>query len=85
VHADSYQKPVIDGLWRAARGGLPTNRLNVMGAWYHLFLRILAGWLLLKNLALRHQLAVLNRNAAKPKFHDSDRLLWVDLRAVWSR
>jgi transposase InsO family protein len=41
--------------------------------------------LLLENLALRHQLVVLNRNAAKPKFRNPDRLLWICLRAVWSR
>jgi transposase InsO family protein len=41
--------------------------------------------LLLENLALRHQLMVLNRNARKPRFSKPDRLLWVVLRAVWSR
>ena len=41
--------------------------------------------LLLENLALRHQLVVLNRNAEKPQFSNPDRLLWICLRAVWSR
>jgi hypothetical protein len=41
--------------------------------------------LLLENLTLRHQLLVLNRNARKPGFSNSDRLLWVFLRAFWSR
>ena len=41
--------------------------------------------LLLENLALRHQLLVLNRNAERPRFRSHDRLLWVILRAVWSR
>ena len=41
--------------------------------------------LLLENLALRHQLLVLNRTAGKPRFGNADRLLWVILRAVWSR
>jgi len=40
--------------------------------------------LLLENLALRHQLLVVNRNAGKPRFHIPDRLLWVCLRAFWS-
>ncbi len=40
--------------------------------------------LLFENLALRHQLLVLNRNAGKPRFRNPDRLLWVFLRAVWS-
>jgi hypothetical protein len=40
--------------------------------------------LLLENLALRHQLIVLNRNARKPRSSKPDRLLWVFLRAVWS-
>jgi len=39
----------------------------------------------LENLALRHQLQVLNRNAARPRFHNADRLLWICLRAMWSR
>jgi hypothetical protein len=39
---------------------------------------------LFENLALRHQLLVLNRNAGKPRFRNPDRLLWVFLRAVWS-
>jgi putative transposase len=33
--------------------------------------------LALENLALRQQLAVLNRNAKRPKFTESDRLFWV--------
>jgi hypothetical protein len=41
--------------------------------------------LLLENLALRHQLVVLNRNARRPKFSKPDRLLGVFLCAVWSR
>ena len=41
--------------------------------------------LVLENLALRHQLLVLSRNAKKPRFRNPDRLLWVVLRAVWAR
>jgi putative transposase len=41
--------------------------------------------LLLENLALRHQLLVLNRTAGKPRFRNADRLRWICLRAVWSR
>jgi putative transposase len=54
-----------------------------------LFLRCLfAGFqshsgLVLENLALRHQLAVLNRQAGKPKLRSADRLLWVGLRRIW--
>ena len=43
------------------------------------------GDLLLENLALRHQLTVLSRNAKKPRFGNSDRLLWIFLRIIWSR
>ena len=39
--------------------------------------------LVLENLALRHQLLVLNRNASKPKLGNPDRLLWIFLRSVW--
>jgi hypothetical protein len=41
--------------------------------------------LVLENLALRPQLSVLSRQVARPSFHRADRLLWVALRAVWSR
>jgi hypothetical protein len=40
--------------------------------------------LLLENLALRHQLLVLQRNARIARFKSPDRLLWVFLPAVWS-
>jgi len=40
---------------------------------------------LLENLALRHQLTVLSRNAKKPRFGNPDRLLWIFLRIIWSR
>ena len=39
--------------------------------------------LMLENLALRHQLAVLKRTARKPKLRPADRLLWVGLRRCW--
>jgi transposase InsO family protein len=42
-------------------------------------------WLVLENLALRHQLAVLNRQLRKPKLRPADRLLWVGLRRFWSQ
>lgn len=41
--------------------------------------------LVLEKLALRQQLAVLSRDARKPKFRNPDRLLWICLRAFWSR
>ena len=43
------------------------------------------GDLLLENLALRHQIAVLSRNAKKPRFSNSDRMLWIFLRTIWFR
>src|SRR5664279_792011 len=41
--------------------------------------------LMLENLALRHQLIVLRRSAPRPRFENQDRLLWIVLRAVWSK
>lgn len=41
--------------------------------------------LVMANLALRHQLLVLNRTSRKPGFRNADRLHWVVLRAVRSR
>ena len=39
--------------------------------------------LVLENLALRHQLAVLQRTAPRPRFRTCDRLLWVVLSHLW--
>jgi hypothetical protein len=39
--------------------------------------------LALDNLALRHQLAVIHRQASKPKLCVADRLLWVGLSHFW--
>src|SRR6516165_438327 len=39
--------------------------------------------LVLENLALRHQLAVLQRSAPRPRLRPSDRLLWVLLSRLW--
>ena len=39
--------------------------------------------LVLENLALRHQIAVLQRQSKKPPLKNSDRLLWVGLRRIW--
>ena len=40
--------------------------------------------LMLENLALRHQLAVLQRAAPRPRLGTSDRLFWVLLSRLWS-
>ncbi len=40
--------------------------------------------LLLQNLALRHQLMVLQRSVPRPNLKRADRLLWVLLRRCWS-
>ena len=39
--------------------------------------------LVLENLALRHQLAVLQRTAPRPRLRPSDRLFWVLLSRLW--
>lgn len=39
--------------------------------------------LVLENLALRHQLAVLARSDRRPRFTPADRLLWIWLRWLW--
>ena len=39
--------------------------------------------LALENLALRHQLAVLQRHSTKPQLEDRDRLLWIGLKRIW--
>ena len=40
--------------------------------------------LVLENLALRHQLAVLQRTAPRPRLRPTDRLFWVLLCRTWS-
>jgi hypothetical protein len=40
-------------------------------------------WLVLENLTLRHQLAVLRRQTRKPRLRPADRLLWVGLWRFW--
>jgi hypothetical protein len=40
--------------------------------------------LLLENLALRQQLAVLARRRPQPRFSNGDRFLWIMLRRLWS-
>jgi len=39
--------------------------------------------LALENLALRHQLAVLRRNARRPRLTNRDRVLWITLARLW--
>jgi hypothetical protein len=41
--------------------------------------------LALENLALRHQLAVYERQNRKPRLADHDRLIWIGLRRLWPR
>jgi hypothetical protein len=41
--------------------------------------------LVLENLALRHQVDVLNRSGRRPQFTNTDRLVWVFLSTVWPR
>ena len=41
--------------------------------------------LILENLALRQQIAVLTRTKHRPRFRASDRLVWVCLRRSWRR
>src|SRR4029450_9852251 len=40
--------------------------------------------LVFENLALRHQLAVLQRTAPRPRLRTADRLFWVLLSRLWS-
>ena len=39
--------------------------------------------LMVENLALRHQLAVLKRTVKRPRIEDSDRMLWILLRRAF--
>jgi hypothetical protein len=59
------------------------NTLHVLAAAVSAFFKSRAA-LQLENLALRHQLGVLQRCVKRPKLAPADRLLWVWLFAVWS-
>src|SRR5262245_54990573 len=57
----------------------------VLGVWT--FLRALLGGattVALEHVALRHQLMVLQRSAARPRLRRRDRILWVCLSWLWS-
>ena len=41
--------------------------------------------LVLENVALRHQIDVLERSWRRPQFKNSDRMVWVVLSTVWRR
>jgi putative transposase len=59
--------------------------LFVIGLWT--FLRALlfgSATLALENLALRHQLAVLQRSVRRPRLFWRDRILWVWLSRIWT-
>ena len=38
----------------------------------------------LENVALRHQLAVMQRSVGRPRLHQRDRLFWVGLSQLWA-
>ena len=59
------------------------NTLQVLAAAVSVTFKSRAA-LQLENLALRHQLGVLQRSVKRPKLAPADRLLWVWLCAVWS-
>jgi putative transposase len=57
----------------------------VLGVWA--FVRALlvnSAAVSLENVALRHQLAVLQRSGGRPRLHRRDRLFWVALSQVWA-
>jgi putative transposase len=57
----------------------------VLGVWA--FVRALLGCsaaISLKNVALRHQLSVLQRSVVRPRLHRRDRLFWVALSKLWA-
>jgi putative transposase len=56
----------------------------VLGVWA--FVRALLGSsaaISLENIALRHQLSVLQRSVGRPRLHRRDRLFWVGLSKLW--
>jgi hypothetical protein len=67
------------------------NVLDLISGWLELFLAGASSVLKtraalqLENVALRHQIGVLQRSAKKrPQLHPADRLLWVWLFRIWT-
>ena len=59
--------------------------LFVIGLWTFLRALLLGSAVIaLENLALRHQLAVLQRSVSRPRLARSDRILWVWLSRLWT-
>jgi len=62
-----------------------------MARWFTLVTRLVVAILksrrrlLLENLALHHQILVLNRNSKRPRLDYSDRLLWIWLAQNWRK
>ena len=57
----------------------------VLGLWtYFRVLCVGAATVSLENVALRHQLAVLQRSVVRPKVYRWDRLFWVCLSRLWT-
>ena len=57
----------------------------VLGVWA--FVRVLLGNsadVSLENVALRHQLAILQRSVGRPRLRRRDRFLWVVLSQLWA-
>jgi len=57
----------------------------VLGVWA--FVRALlvnSAAVSLENVALRHQLTVLQRSVGRPRLHRRDRLFWVGLSKLWA-
>ncbi len=65
--------------------------LGIMKTWFHTRARTMMAalcerWhLVLENLALHHQVAVMQRSAKRPQFSHADRFFWIVLSTVWSR
>jgi putative transposase len=59
---------------------------DLLGLWFGAVLRILRTHrsLMLENLALRQQLAVLKRKHPRPKLGPCDKLFWVAARCFWT-
>jgi hypothetical protein len=82
-------------LWHASRGTTPkqwpesvwqTPPMALLRAALGLVETLLSGRsLILENLALRQQLAVLRRATPRPKLRPVDRLFWVALARLWPR
>jgi hypothetical protein len=83
THFASYRPICYDSASQIPNGGVTTGVVRVIVILLHAFL-LPRAMLATEILALRHQLAVLQVSAKRPRLRKRDRIFWVWLSRLWS-